>query len=149
MDPQPPHMGAVKRTPPPTIIAPRSLAFVIPGAPRTKKNSQQVARLPDGSMRIVPSKAYREWLKLVRATLPRASGGRFTVQLDPRIRYNVAAVFHRHADTGDAVGYYQGLADVLEDAGLTSNDRQFTQWDGSRLAVSRFPRTDVTLTRIG
>jgi hypothetical protein len=62
---------------------------------------------------------------------------------------NCCAIFYRDADRGDAVGYYQGLADALEAAGVVADDKWIKQWDGSRLAKDAdWPRIDVVLTAI-
>lgn len=62
---------------------------------------------------------------------------------------NCAAIFYRDANRGDAVGYYQWLADALESAGVLSNDKWIVQWDGSRLAKdAKRPRIEVTLTAL-
>lgn len=59
---------------------------------------------------------------------------------------NCAAIFYRDALRGDAVGYYQGLADALKSAGVLSDDKWIVQWDGSRLAKNtKRPRIEVTL----
>ena len=60
---------------------------------------------------------------------------------------NCRALFYRDANRGDAVGYYQGLADVLEEIGLLADDEHIVSWDGSRLLLDRVnPRVEVTLT---
>jgi hypothetical protein len=63
---------------------------------------------------------------------------------------NCAALFYRDADRGDAVGFYQGLADLLEKGGVVSNDKWIVTWDGARLCkdASR-PRVELTLTKVG
>ena len=63
---------------------------------------------------------------------------------------NCRALFYRDARRGDAVGYYQGLADLLEKRGVIENDAQLTQWDGSRLLLDREnPRVEIELTEVG
>jgi len=62
---------------------------------------------------------------------------------------NCAAIFYRDADRGDAVGYYQALADSLEAAGVVADDKWIKQWDGSRLAKdANRPRIEVVLTAL-
>ena len=62
---------------------------------------------------------------------------------------NCAAIFYREKNIGDAVGYYQALADALESSGIVSDDKWITQWDGSRLAKDATrSRIEVTLTAI-
>ena len=61
--------------------------------------------------------------------------------------HNCRALFYRDAARGDAVGYYQGLADLLEKRGVISNDKWLVSWDGSRLEIDKEnPRVEVTLT---
>ena len=60
---------------------------------------------------------------------------------------NCAALFYRDALRGDAVGFYQGLADVLEKAGIVENDKFIVSWDGSRLRKDAArPRVELVLT---
>jgi Holliday junction resolvase RusA-like endonuclease len=122
-----------------------TLSFVIPGAPRTKKNHGR--RIQRGGRKYdIPSAAYEAWniqaqihLMLGRQSRPNT----ITTEV------NCAAIFYRDALTGDAVGYYQGLADALEEAGIVSNDKLIVSWDGSRmLKDADDPRVDVTLTTV-
>lgn len=119
------------------------LRLTIPGPPRTKKNNlrrawsrkkQQVVTLP--------SLQWERWRDAVQDAIP-----------DPPARIaapvNCAAVFYRDARRGDAVGFYQGLADVLEAIGVVVNDRYIVAWDGSRLDCDPAnPRVEVTLTSV-
>jgi hypothetical protein len=116
-----------------------SIRLTLYGAPRTKKN--HAARLVHaGKPCVVPSAAWMAWRDSVRG------------QVHPWMRlcdqkYNCEAVFFRDADRGDANGYYQGLADVLEELEVVSNDRLLVSWDGSALLVDRtHPRVEITLT---
>jgi len=116
-----------------------AVSFVIPGAPRTKKNHGR--RIMRGKRIFnVPSEAYTAWNKLAVWALRRAN--------PPVIAYpvNCRALFFREALTGDAVGYYQALADTLENAGVLTNDKLIVSWDGSRmLKDADNPRIIVTL----
>ena len=71
--------------------------------------------------------------------------------------YNCKAIFYRSRRIGDAVGYYQGLADLLQDKNLSTmrgvtlnvltDDKWIQTWDGSRLEIDREkPRVEVELT---
>jgi hypothetical protein len=64
--------------------------------------------------------------------------------------YNVRATFYRDRNgPGDAVGYYQGLADLLEKRGIVANDRQLVSWDGTRITLDRDrPRVEVRLEEV-
>jgi len=133
----------------PTAVMSALLRFTVDGAPRTKKNSSRSVR-PQGRSypRILPSSAFEQWRALALRQLCDLHWRRF-VSLPFRCDVNCAAVFYRDRDIGDAVGYYQGLADLLQEARILVDDRQIVSWDGSRLAkdASR-PRVDVTLSEI-
>ena len=60
---------------------------------------------------------------------------------------NVSAAFYRDKLTGDAVGYYQALADALEEGRIVENDRLIVSWDGSRLLKdAKNPRIELEIT---
>jgi Holliday junction resolvase RusA-like endonuclease len=123
------------------------IRFVIPGAPRTKKNSSMLSfrgRAP----RMLPSKAFREWNKQAQICLMLIHGELGGSPLLPlMVPVNCRALFFLDRDwRGDAVGYYQALADALEEGGIVENDRLITQWDGSRVMVDAAnPRIEVEL----
>ena len=137
-----------------------SITFVLPVTPRTKKNSRTHVRkrAKTGNMITVPlpSDAYREmegqivkWTRAIAGFLIRDGRVHDMSALFLSQPLNCCAIFYREKDIGDAVGYYQGLADALEAAGVVADDKWIKQWDGSRLAkdASR-PRIEVTLTEI-
>lgn len=118
--------------------------LVVHGAPRTKKTHNAVVRAGKRTV-VLPSKQWREWVKTAGIGGWNARGHR--VISEP---VNCRAIFYRDADRGDAVGYYQGLADLLEKRGIVANDKWIRSWDGSRLEVDRErPRVEITLERIG
>ena len=138
-----------------------SITFVLPVTPRTKKNSREhvTKRAKTGNMITVPlpSKVYRKMADEIRIWALTSSvldplrkagpWGYATLMLTQPL--NCAAIFHRDALRGDAVGYYQGLADALEAAGIVADDKWITQWDGSRLAKDADrSRIEVTLTAL-
>lgn len=120
------------------------LTLTIPGIPRTKKNSGRI--VPIGGRHILlPSEAWQTWAD---AVVPAIKAWATRQRLQPISRpVNCAAVFFRDALRGDAVGFYQGLADVLQHAGIVENDKHIVSWDGSRLRkdASR-PRVELELT---
>ena len=62
------------------------------------------------------------------------------------VRLNCRATFYRDTNAGDAVGFYQGVADILESHGILENDRQLVSWDGSRLRKDpERPRVEIVL----
>ena len=144
-----------------TLRPGESITFVLPVTPRTKKNHGSVIKR-GGRKFHIPSEAYStmeslvsEWAKTSLATdankLPVLDGSKAirAALLCLAQPLNCAAIFYRDANRGDAVGYYQGLADALESAGVLSNDKWIVQWDGSRLAKdAKRPRIEVTLTAL-
>jgi Holliday junction resolvase RusA-like endonuclease len=104
--------------------------LVILGAPRTKKTSNRIFR-PAGTkrLRIVPSATHQAWFAaaLPQVRVQNAGNAPITQPV------SVAAVFYRDALRGDAVGYYQALADLLERSGVVEDDKWIVDWDGSRL----------------
>jgi len=116
--------------------------FTITGmAPRTKKNSQRIMRKKDGTPFVAPSQQATTWAKQVYL-VPRPA------RLPDR-PWNCKALIYRDANRGDAVGYYQAVADLLEKLGVVSNDRWIVSWDGSRmLKDAARPRIEVELTEV-
>lgn len=131
-----------------------SYRLVLDGAPRTKKTSNRTfdvgRRCPScrrGQRTVVmPSEAWETWCNeltpRIRAALP--------ARWEP-IAYpvNCAALFYRDALRGDSHGFYQGLADVLQHAGVVADDRWIVQWDSSRLLKDAArPRVELVITAI-
>lgn len=124
------------------------IRFTIPGPPRTKKTSNRLVKFGNRH-KILPSKAFEQWNLATQYILvnARARGlapaGTFPISHV----MNCCAVIYRDALRGDAVGYYQALADALQEAGIVENDRLIVSWDGSRmLKDAKNPRIEVTLT---
>lgn len=123
-----------------------ALTLTIPGPPRTKKTHNRVVFVK-GKPKVLPSEqwiawrddVHRWWLQTFTASRRQAIASDVTV--------NCCALFYRDARRGDASGYYQGLADVLQFLEIVPNDAQIVQWDGSRLLTDPAnPRVEVTLT---
>lgn len=121
-----------------------AIRLVIHGAPRTKKNHGSVI-LRAGRKVHIPSAAWTTWAMTARiedARTVRPRGGLARPM-------NAAAIFYRDADRGDAVGYYQGLADLLQQRGIVANDKFLVSWDGSRLLKDAAdPRVELVLTPV-
>lgn len=98
------------------------------GAPRTKKNSSRVLKFGKFN-KVVPSEAYLTWRDSAVPQMRIAWAGRAIIA-DP---VNVRATVYRDADRGDLIGYLQGIADALEEAGVVTDDMWIRGWDGSRL----------------
>lgn len=114
--------------------------IVIPGPPRTKKNHGRIIRA-GGRVRMIPSAPFEEWNKTAQIYLRMARIQTITQPV------NCCAMFYREKSIGDAVGFFQALADALEEAGIVENDRLIVSWDGSRMRKdAKNPRIEVTLT---
>lgn len=120
-----------------------SLHLTLYGAPRTKKTHNRLVK-HRGRHKVLPSIQWTKWRDKLEAS------GQVTAAMRLRDQpYNCAALFYRDANRGDAVGMYQGLADVLEYLGVVSNDKWLVTWNGSDLLVDRTnPRVVVSLTPI-
>lgn len=129
------------------------LPIWIDGPPRTKKTSNRVVFLGQPcpacrrgrTPKVLPSEAWADWHQ---SALP---GLMLTAQraLRAPISWPVscAALFYRDAERGDAVGYYQGLADLLQDAQIVADDKWIVSWDGSRLFKdAQRPRVELVLS---
>ena len=135
-----------------------SITFVLPVTPRTKKNSRRhIKRRSKSTGKTITVPLPSEYYETMEAgiiSFARSLAGYVFYQPRPYLLaglrlaqpLNCAAIFYRDALRGDAVGYYQGLADALESAGVLSDDKWIVQWDGSRLAKdAKRPRIEVTL----
>ncbi len=104
------------------------MRLVIETAPRTKKNHGRIMRMGRFN-KVMPSEAFMAFQGVAVLQLQRAWVGHAPIS----VPVNVRARFYRDALRGDAVGYYQALADVLQKAGVVSDDKVIVAWDGSRL----------------
>ncbi len=149
----------------PTPTTPGQIAFSILAPPRTKKNSPipTPARTKDGRpfVRILPSAAYRKWLKSAIQQSPaiRSRLARAGVQLPIRGTVAVRALVYRESRTGDLLGYLDAISDALqmplanrhgkttrEGMGIIADDRLVVSWDGSRLLRDpACPRVEVQI----
>lgn len=103
-----------------------------------------------GDQKIIrPSQAWMAWRNTVRRWWLELPAVERRNRVPASVEVNCAALFYRDARRGDAAGYYQGLADVLQELEIVPNDGQIVQWDGSRLYVDRAdPRVELTITRL-
>lgn len=139
-----------------TILARKQDGAIV--APRTKKNSPQLIRNMARPI-LVPSEAYREWERAARGELIRQGICKKLAGNDTLFwlkgeaiaaPMNCRALIFRDKLIGDAVGYYQGIADFLEGAGIFTNDKFIVSWDGSRLLKdAHTPRIELELTQVG
>ena len=144
-----------------TLRPGESITFVLPVTPRTKKNSRRhIKRRSKSTGKTItvplPSEHY-ETMETGIIAFARSLAGYVFYHPRPYLLaglrlaqpLNCAAIFYRDALRGDAVGYYQALADALESAGIVANDKWIVQWDGSRLRKdAKRSRIEVTLTAL-
>jgi Holliday junction resolvase RusA-like endonuclease len=117
--------------------------LTVHGAPRTKKNHGSV--IQRGNRRFhIPSAAWTNWATDAPLTY------RYATHAPPiGVNVNCRALFYRDALRGDAVGFYQGLADLLEKRGIVTDDKVIVSWDGSRLLKDADrPRVEVQLEEV-
>ena len=118
----------------------RTWQITVVGAPRTKKTHNRIIR-NKGRIMVLPSKEWTWWCE----------NAQFKMEWDPRVYpieslVSIEALFYRQADVGDASGYYQGLADLLEKRKILKNDKQIKHWDGTRMLKDKdSPRVEVTI----
>ena len=120
------------------------MTFVLFGSPRTKKNHGRVIKR-GGRKFHIQSEAYEAWNASAQSQLAKVRS-ESNVPLPLAFQVNCRALFLRDAERGDAVGYYQGLADALQEGRIIEDDRLVVSWDGSRiLKDSANPRVIVSL----
>lgn len=119
--------------------------FVLPGAPRTKKNHGKVVKRGKRKFH-VPSDQFTEWQA---GCLEHVLNNKVLV-LGLELPVRCTALFYRDALRGDMSGFHEGLGDVLQHCGIIVDDVLIEDWDGSRrLKDAANPRTVVTLTVLG
>lgn len=120
------------------------LKFHILTEPKTKKNSQQIARNPKtGAIFVTQSKTYKQYEKDCALFMPRLSE-----PIDRKI--NVQAVYYRKArGRADLCNLHEALCDVLVKYGVVKDDdhKIIASMDGSKVLYDKDnPRTEVTIT---
>lgn len=118
------------------------MKLVIPLAPKTKKNSQQIIKC-GAYYRIIPSKAYLRYEKECKPYIPR-------LLIDYPV--NVKAIYymdtHRRVDL---CNLHEALCDVLAHYGCIVDDNSniVATMDGSRVDYDHDnPRTEVIIERV-
>lgn len=129
------------------VPEPVKLQLTVVGAPRTKKTGQRIVKVGKFT-KIIPSKAYLDWEKTALIELA-PHIGRLRHLLPLAFEMSCAAAIYRDAERGDACNYYQAIADMLQKAGIISNDVLIRHWDGSRLLKDAArPRIELTIQEI-
>lgn len=117
--------------------------IIIPLAPRTKKNSQQIIMVKGRPM-IIPSKAYRQYEK---------DCGVFLTHVEPFLSpCNMECLYymptHRRVDLCNLIA---ATCDILVHYGILidDNSKYVIGHDGSRVLYDKDePRTEITLTEV-
>ena len=138
--------------------------FVIPGPPRTKKTSNRVISIPKkgahrcarcghmpGFPKVLPSEAYEQWeaAAVLHCAIIKAALRSVGVELPITAPVSVDAQIYRDRNVGDVCGYQQAIGDMLQDAGIISNDSQIEDWDGTRRRIDReSPRVEIWITML-
>lgn len=121
--------------------------LVIPGAPVTKKNSQRIFRLKDGTPIIKPSKAFEDYQKRASVFIP----GTLRNRLEGR--YNVKCVYFMPTRRKvDLVNLLEATCDILVHYGVLADDnsRIIASHDGSRVLYDKDrPRVEVEISEVG
>lgn len=126
--------------------------LLILGAPVTKKNSQVLISVPtkyataDGRRKhrpvAIPSAAFRKWSK---DALPELRAQWHAVPADQSVHMR-ALVYRARRNAGDLLNYLAAVSDLLEEAGVVTNDRLIVNTDGSRLRTdTKHPRVELWL----
>jgi len=121
------------------------MTFTIEGAPRTKKNSQRIARVK-GRPIVLQSRQHDAWAQGAILQL-RSQWRRCDWAVDFAV--NLRAHVYRDRAVGDLLNYLAAVSDALEAAGVVANDRLIVSLDGSRLLVDRArPRVEIELSPV-
>lgn len=122
------------------------MTLVIHGAPRTKKNSQRIARGRAGRPFVMQSRQHDAWA--IAAVLQLRAAWRRSMHGGPLLMaVNLRARIYRERRVGDLGNYLAAICDALERAGVVHNDRLIEGFDGSRMLLDRHaPRVELELT---
>jgi len=121
------------------------IRITIPGAPITKKNSQQIVYAGARPM-IIPSKAYKDYRKACLYAIP--------AEARQRIDYpvNLSCVYYMPTRRRvDLCNLLEATCDILVDAGVLKDDCStiVAAHDGSRVDLDREkPRVEITIMPI-
>lgn len=119
------------------------MRIVIPGEPRTKKNSQQILiNKATGRPFIMPSKKYKAYEKHCAIFMPKLNA-----PIDEPV--NIKCLFYRSTRRRvDLVNLLECVADILTLYKVISDDNRNVMYavDGSRVFYSKeHPRTEITI----
>jgi Holliday junction resolvase RusA-like endonuclease len=124
----------------------------------TKKTSNQVVHSGPkcrgchrgiGRPFVLPSSQSKAWtksaVKQMLAQIAAMKGRVFPIAH----AVNCRALIYRERAVGDAVNFYQAVADALQEGGVLANDRLIVSWNGSELLKDAAnPRILIELTAL-
>ena len=119
------------------------MKIVIPIAPRTKKNSQQIITVKGRPM-IIPSKAYKQFEK---------DSGAYLANVEPYLSpCNVKCLYYMPTRRAvDLVNLQEATLDILVRYGILIDDNSniVKSMDGSRVFYDKSnPRTEIEITEV-
>lgn len=122
------------------------IEFIIPLAPITKKNHQQIVNSPKtGKPFVIPSRQYKEYEKNAMWFIPRP-------QKPIGEPVNVRCLFFLPTRRkGDLTNYLEAIDDVMVKGGLLEDDNYtiIQSHDGSRVLYDKNnPRTEILITSV-
>ena len=121
------------------------LTYTIYGAPRTKKNSQQIHRNAAGRPFVAPSKAFTEYERSCLAQIK-------TPYMPVSAAVNVKCVYYMPDKRKvDLVNLLEATCDILVKAGVLADDcaAVVAAHDGSRVLLDRKnPRVEIEITEL-
>lgn len=119
--------------------------IVLDGDPRTKKNSQRICVLPNGSRFIKPSAQYEAYEK---ACLWQLKGKRWQLAGPLNVRCEYYMATRRKVDLCNLL---EASCDILVKAGAIVDDNStvVSSHDGSRVLYDKEnPRVEITITEV-
>lgn len=130
----------------------KDVHITIHGRPALKKNSRDIGFAGYGAKRkFIPlqSKSYKKALSEQLPQLKVSWGKRLPVGSEEQWLWIKAIFYAGKGVEPDLDGAEVGLGDLLQKAGIVSNDRWIKSWDGSRVVQYKVhksdPRTEITI----
>ena len=121
------------------------MQFVIRGRMASKKNSKQIGFNRRTKRRFIRSSD--QWKAYEKHALWQLRAQKWAPTITENV--HVCALYYppdRKWEL-DTLAVYEGVGDLLQDAGIIANDRQIKSWDGSRIMEpdKTDPRVEITI----
>lgn len=122
------------------------MQIMLPGEPRTKKNSGRIV-MAGGKPMLLPSKQYKEYREICLWKIPAWQKARIAEPV------NVCCVYYMKTKRKvDLCNLLEATCDILVDAGVLADDNSdiIVGHDGSRVCYDKLdPRAEITITKVG